>query len=82
MYEHVHFIVLNVFSFIVKSAVNQNASYQLLYDLIHPAPSVLRCMYHLFIFVLELSHVVIVNNSSVCFYFRASILALEDKKNN
>jgi len=35
MYEHVHFIVLNVFSFIVKSAVNQNASYQLLYDLIH-----------------------------------------------
>jgi hypothetical protein len=53
MYEHVHFIVLNLFSFIVISAVNQNASYQLLFDLIHPAPSVLRCMYHLFIFSLR-----------------------------
>lgn len=53
MYEHVQFIVLNLFSFIVIAAVNQNASYQLLFDLIHPAPSVLRCMYHLFIFSLS-----------------------------
>ena len=53
MYEHVHFIVPNLFSFIVISAGNQNASYQLLFDLMHQAPSVLWCMYHLFIFSLS-----------------------------
>jgi hypothetical protein len=66
MYEHIHFIVQILFSFIIVSVINQNASYQLLFDLIHPPQSGLRCIIcFLFPEFIEINYVVIVNNSFV-----------------